>query len=188
MIDSRIKKDATQEKKDKEQAAGAMDDRMNEEEEELTMLKDCAALLVQAKKESDKEKRQKESDPDIESLLSRNVKVKPTGVLKIMKSSGDQFGKNERSKGSLAADRLLEDKMYLSELAKGITQRKQVNSNDDVDIVYKVIKETAEEALQFLTDREDFWDQLALGTDKTISKKGRKCKPSKALESTRLIF
>ena len=187
MIDSRMKKDATQEKKEKEKAAGAMDERMNEEEQELTMLKDCAALLAQAKLDSDKEKRQKQSDPDIESLLSRNVKVKPTGVLKIMKS-GDQLGKNERSKGSLAADRLLQDKMYLSDLAKGITQRTPVNANDGVDVVYKVIKDTAEEALQFLTDREDFWDQLALGTDRGLSKKGRKCKPSKALESTRLIF
>ena len=187
-MDSRLKKNATQEKIDMEKAAGAMDERMDKEEQELSMLKDCAALLAQAKLESDKEKQQKETEPDIESLLSRNVKVKPTGVLKIMRSSGDQFGKNERSKGSIAADRLLEDKMYLSELAKGITKRTPVSSNDGVDNVYKVIKDTAEEALQFLTDREDFWDQLALGTDKSITKKGRKGKPSKALESTRLIF
>ena len=165
-----------------------MDERMKEEEQDLTMLKDCAALLAQAKLEADKEKREKELDPDIEDLLSRNVKVKPTGVLKILKSSGEQFGKNERSKSVLAADRLSEDKMYLSELAKGITQRTSINSSNGVDNVYKAIKDTAEEALQFLTDREDFWDQLALGTDKTLAKKGKKCRPTKALESTRLIF
>ena len=96
--------------------------------------------------------------------------------------------KQERSKNSIALDRLLEDKMYLSDLAKGITERICTNPNEGEDNVYKGVKDTAEEALQFLKDREDFWDQLALGADKTGTRRGKKYKPTKALESTRLIF
>ena len=176
----------------KEKAVGAMDARMKEEEQEFTMLQDCAALLAQAKLEADSEKKAKDIDPgQIEALLAQNARVKSTGAIKIkLAFGGDQVdNKIERSKGSLAADRLLEDKMYLSQLSKTITQKDLTNSsNKSVDAVSKVIKETAEEALQFLTDREDFWDQLALGTDKSITKKGKKGKPDKALESTRLIF
>ena len=164
-----------------------MGERMTQEEEELTIMKDCASLLAQAKLQAEKEKKAKELDPShLESLLEKNVNVKPTGVLKILKLDDGQIKKDDRSNRS--ADRLLEDKMYLSELANNIKQRTPINSNDGVDNVYKVVKDTAEEALQFLTDREDFWEQLALGTDKTLNKKGKKCKPSRALESTRLIF
>ena len=164
-----------------------MDERMAQEEEEFTMLQDCASLLAQAKLQAEKEKKAKEVDPSqLESLLEKNIKVKPTGVLKILKTGDDQIKKDDRS--NRTSDRLLEDKMYLSELANNITQRTSTNSNDGVDNVYKVVKDTAEEALQFLTDREDFWEQLALGTDKTLTKKGKKTKPSRALESTRLIF
>ena len=183
----RNKKDAAQEKRDKEKSVKAMDERMAQEEEEFTMLKDCAALLAQAKLQAEKERKAKEVDPSqLESLLEKNIKVKPTGVLKILKTGDDQIKKDDRS--NRTSDRLLEDKMYLSELANNITQRTSTNSNDGVDNVYKVVKDTAEEALQFLTDREDFWEQLALGTDKTLTKKGKKTKPSRALESTRLIF
>ena len=164
---------------------------MKEEEQEVTMLADCASMLAQAKIESENEKKEKKLDTaNIDELLSQNVKVKPTGAIKIVTTSGEPIGgKSERSKGSMAADRLLEDKMYLSELAKGINikQRIHTGSKDGSDNVYKGIKDAAEEALQFLTDREDFWDQLALGQDKS-SKKGSKRKPCKALESTRLIF
>ena len=186
LMDNRNKKDPAQERREREKSAKAMDERMNQEEEEMTMMKDCAALFAQAKLQSEKEKKAKELDPShLESLLEKNVKVKPTGVLKISMPD-DQIKKDDRS--NQTADRLLADKMYLTELANNITQRTPINSNDGVDNVYKVVKDTAEEALQFLTDREDFWEQLAIGTDKTLTKKGKKTKPSRALESTRLIF
>ena len=175
-------------------AAGAIDHRMNEDEEEMTMLKDCAALIEEAKLQAAAEKREKSLDPEFlwKTLMTKTEKlktskIKTTGVRKVIKSTGDQSDNNkERSKSSMAADRLLEDKMYLLGLSKGITQRIGTNANDGVDHVYKDVKNTAEEALQFLRDREDFWDQLSLGANKTII--GKKCKPTKALESTRLIF
>ena len=56
-MDNRNKKDAAQEKREKEKTAKAMDERMAQEEEELTMLKDCASLLAQAKLQAEKEKK-----------------------------------------------------------------------------------------------------------------------------------
>ena len=189
--ESQKQKEEAEVRKNQEDAAGAMDEKMKEEEQELTMLKDCASMMAQAKIEAENEAKEKKLDTaNLEELLSQNVKVKPTGAIKIVTASGEPIGgKSERSKGSMAADRLLEDKMYLSELAKGINikQRTHTGSKDGADNVYKGIKDAAEEALQFLTDREDFWDQLALGKDKG-SKKGSKGRPCKALESTRLIF
>ena len=176
-------------KEEKEKATGAIDNRMKEDEQEMVMLKDVASLVAQAKKDAKAEAKQKqmlESKNIVESLMSRAL---PTGALKLKIGQGNQDdNKNDRSKGSIAADRLMEDKAYLSSLANCLTQRNGTNCIDGVDMVYKDVKNTAEEALQFLRDREDFWDQLAMGHDKKSMKGTRKYKPTKALESTRLLF
>ena len=176
-------------KEEKEKATGAIDSRMKEDEQEMVMLKDVASLVAQAKKDAKAEAKQKvllESKNLVESLMSRAM---PTGTLKLKIGHGTQDdNKNERSKGSIAADRLMEDKAYLSSLADCLTKRSGTNCIGGVDMVYKDVKNTAEEALQFLRDREDFWDQLAMGKNKKNMKGTRKYKPTKALESTRLLF
>jgi len=65
---------------------------------------------------------------------------------------------HEKAKVAFSGDRLLEDKLYLSNLAAGICQRP-----GSVDRVKKRISNTAEEALLFLRAREEFWQQLKLG-------------------------
>ena len=114
--ESQKQKEEAEVRKNQEDAAGAIDEKMKEEEQEVTMLADCASMLAQAKIEAENEKKEKKLDTaNIEELLSQNVKVKPTGAIKIVTTSGEPIGgKSERSKGSMAADRLLEDKMYLS--------------------------------------------------------------------------
>ena len=189
--EAKSKKLSTDEKEDLERVAGDINTRMKEDEQEMTMLKDCASLIAEAKLEAEAEKKEKSLDAEdiMESIMSKNINVKPTGGVKILKFPGDQSeNKTERSKGSIAADRLLEDKTYLSNLSKRFTQNVCLNNSERGDNVYKGVKDTAEEALQFLKDREDFWDQLALGSDKRNTKGGEKYKPTKALESTRLIF
>ena len=69
-------------------------------------------------------------------------------------------------------DRLLEDKVYLSMLAEGGIGVRADLPDDTVneDVAYE-----AKEALDFLNAREQFWDQLDLGSEnqKNKSKKSK---------------
>ena len=77
-------------------------------------------------------------------------------------------------------DRLSDDKEYLSVLANGIGRRLDILD----DGTNKMVKATANQALDFLKARENFWDQLDLGQDH------RKAKASslRALQSYRWIM
>ena len=188
----KMEDDKNKSQKDRLQVAGAIDKRMEEEEEELTMLKDCAALIKDAKLESDKEKKEGEIIPEdlLKTLTTKKPQKKSTGAIKVLIPVDDPNAKKlERSKGAVAADRLNEDKLYLDALSNMFTQGVGLDACDGgVADVHKEVKCVADEALQFLKDREEFWDQLALGKDNGNKKKGKKAKPTKALESTRLLF
>ncbi len=101
---------------------------------------------------------------------------------------------------NLAADRLLEDKLYLSLLAEGGIgesadlsglQVSLVIANPFMTLIMNVIVQIqedvaseAKEALDFLNTREKFWDQLDMGKEK------QKTNPNsqKALESFRWLM
>ena len=75
--------------------------------------------------------------------------------------------------------RLAEDKMYLSQLASGISRRKDQQD----DGTNRMVRATANQALDFLKARENFWDQLDLGQDRKA-----KAHSLKALQSYRWIM
>jgi hypothetical protein len=85
-----------------------------------------------------------------------------------------------RVKTPAKIDRLSDDKEYLSVLANGIGRRLDILD----DGTNKMVKATANQALDFLKARENFWDQLDLGQDH------RKAKASslRALQSYRWIM
>ena len=85
-----------------------------------------------------------------------------------------------KSKTPAKIDRLSEDKEYLSVLANGIGRRLDIQD----DGTNKMVQATANQALDFLKARENFWDQLDLGQDH------RKAKASslRALQSYRWIM
>lgn len=88
----------------------------------------------------------------------------------------------KKNKIYMGADRLLEDKLYLTILAEGgIGFRTDKEDTINEDVAYE-----AQEALEFLDAREKFWDQIDLGSGGP--KKGRPGKPTKALESFRWLM
>ena len=89
-------------------------------------------------------------------------------------------GRSSKLKTPAKVDRLSEDKEYLALLANGIGRRHDVQD----DGTNKMVRATANQALDFLKARENFWDQLDLGQDH------RKAKASslKALQSYRWIM
>ena len=88
--------------------------------------------------------------------------------------------KKSKTKVTPKIDRLAEDKNYLSLLASGVDKQNKILD----DGTTKLVKATANQALDFLKARESFWDQLDLGQDH------RKAKASslKALQSYRWIM
>ena len=73
----------------------------------------------------------------------------------------------------MTGDRLLEDKNYLINLAKGgIGTRTDV----EVDTVVKEVVEEATSALSYLHLREEFWTQLDMGKTRTQLIKKEKAK------------
>ena len=90
---------------------------------------------------------------------------------------------HEKAKIVFSSDRLLEDKLYLTSLAGGgMNQRPDVA----VDRIKRGISATAEEALEYLRMRDEFWSQLELGTgtgtgpgQKSDGKKEKRPKSSK---------
>ena len=59
-------------------------------------------------------------------------------------------------KKTISSDRLFEDKVYLAVLARGINLKKNALNSD----VEARISDQAGEALEFLREREEFWDQI----------------------------
>jgi hypothetical protein len=66
----------------------------------------------------------------------------------------------QKAKLVLSGDRLLEDKLYLTALSGRIKEREGLKT----DIVKRNISQTANQALDYLKSREEFWNQLQLGT------------------------
>ena len=107
--------------------------------------------------------------------------------------TGKRITSRFRPKTSLISDRLFDDKVYLALLAGNLAnERPSVPAPDDPfnikeDEVQIKVKKTAEEALEFLRNREDFWDQLHLGhTGVSTGKGGTGTK--RALESRRWMM
>ena len=69
----------------------------------------------------------------------------------------------EKAREYMTADRLLEDKNYLTSLANGIGNRPDL----DDDEVQKNVSDTAEEVLGFLKLREEFWSQIDVGKNRS---------------------
>lgn len=65
----------------------------------------------------------------------------------------------EKAREYMTSDRLMEDKNYLTSLASGIGNRPDL----DDDKVEKEITDTAEQVLNFLKLREEFWSQIDVG-------------------------
>ena len=98
---------------------------------------------------------------------------------------GDKVTKPKAGVNSLTADRLFEDKVYLSMLAGSLNSNSKFEDDPRI-AVERNVKTTAEEALEFLKSREDFWDQLELGKEQRV-KKSKQNAP-KVLQSTRLAY
>ena len=72
----------------------------------------------------------------------------------------------QKAKLVLSGDRLLEDKLYLTSLSGRIKERGGFQG----DFVKKIISKTADQALDYLKAREEFWNQLDLGSGGVDSK------------------
>jgi hypothetical protein len=75
----------------------------------------------------------------------------------------------QKAKLVLSGDRLLEDKLYLTALAGRMKERKGAQG----DMVKKIISKTADQALDFLKDREEFWNQIQVGSGVSLESKPR---------------
>lgn len=88
-----------------------------------------------------------------------------------------------RKQQSNRNDRLLEDKVYLAILSKGIP----INPGLENDYVSNRVRATAEDALNFLETRNQFWDMMHLRNETSGNKDGLSFR-GKACESFRLTF
>ena len=65
-----------------------------------------------------------------------------------------------------SSDRLAKDKVYLISLTERVRRRSDVN----YDIVYRNLKKTTFETLEYLKKREQFWEQLELRKETASSR------------------
>ena len=96
---------------------------------------------------------------------------------------------------NLSADRMLEDKVYLSMLAESITKVGILTPEDEggcgTNSIDTEVRAAASDALNFLRSREDFWEQVDVGKEQqqdASSRTTRRKKPRKVLQSTRLHY
>ena len=83
-------------------------------------------------------------------------------------------------KKQMVTDRLFEDKVYLAVLARGLNLKHPGQGTTQGNLVESKIAAEAQSALTYLRSREDFWDQIELGNDRS--------KPARVCESFRFLM
>ena len=80
----------------------------------------------------------------------------------------------------MVTDRLFEDKVYLAVLARGLNLKHPGQGTTQGNLVESKIAAEAQSALTYLRSREDFWDQIELGNDRS--------QPARVCESFRFLM